>query len=297
MKDVQSIFEGVFKTRSPAEDEYINESDSLIYCKACNTPRQAKIIPKGSDSPFFPPIMCRCRKEKAEAEERARQQRQFEIEVGRLRTAGLQDRALAQYTFQNDKGYSSQIVIARRYVQKFSKLEKKGTGLLLWGEVGSGKTFMASCIANALLDQRIPVLMTNFARILNSMTSRINGDWNAVLDGFDRYRLLIIDDLGVERNSEFALEQVFSVIDTRCQSNRPMIITTNLTLHSMKNATDLAHARIYDRVLEHCLPVCVTGKKIRRQIAEENMNAMRNVLGNTGKQPRLMPNRYLREDV
>ena len=157
-------------------------------------------------------------------------------------------------------------------------MEKTGQGLLLWGDVGTGKTFIAGCIANALLDRGIPVLMTNFSRVLMRLTSNIAEDKNAFLDGLDAFRLLVIDDLGIERNTDFALEQVFSVIDRRCQSNKPMIITTNLNLDELKNPQDLPHARIYDRVLSHCIPIRVNGSNIRKLQAKEMLNSARSLL-------------------
>ena len=115
-------------------------------------------------------------------------------------------------------------------------------GLLLWGDVGTGKSFFAGCVANALLDKGVPVLMTNFAKILNSLTGIYPQDRNEFINSLNQYSLLIIDDLGVERNSEFALEQVFHVIDSRYRSMKPMIITTNLTLEELKHPEDLAPA-------------------------------------------------------
>ena len=79
-----------------------------------------------------------------------------------------------------------------------------------------------------------------------------SGDRNANINSFNSFPLLIIDDLGVERNSEFAREQVFHIIDSRYRSQLPMIVTTNLTLKELKDPGDLARARIYDRVLERC---------------------------------------------
>ncbi len=76
---------------------------------------------------------------------------------------------------------------------------------------------------------------------------------------FSSFELLIIDDLGIERNTEFALEQVYAVIDERYKSKKPLIITTNLTISQIRNATDVAHARIYSRVLELCTPIQVRG--------------------------------------
>ena len=74
---------------------------------------------------------------------------------------------------------------------------------------------------------------------------------------------MIIDDLGMERNSEFAREQVFSVIDSRYRSHLPMIVTTNLTVDELMDPTDLARGRIYSRVLERCLPIWVSDQNIR----------------------------------
>ena len=59
--------------------------------------------------------------------------------------------------------------MAKRYVEQWKKVKAENLGLLLWGDVGTGKSFVAACIANALLDQGIPVLMTNFSKILNQM--------------------------------------------------------------------------------------------------------------------------------
>ena len=62
-----------------------------------------------------------------------------------------------------------------------------------------------------------------------------SGDRNAYINSFNSFPLLIIDDLGVERNSEFAREQVFNIIDSRYRSQLPMIVTTNLTMDELKN--------------------------------------------------------------
>ena len=106
-------------------------------------------------------------------------------------------------------------------------MKANASGLLIWGDVGTGKSFFAGCIANALLEKGVPVLMTNFSRILNTLTGMHFEDRNQFIDSLNRYSLLIIDDLGIERNSEFALEQVFNVIDSRYRSKKPLIVTTN----------------------------------------------------------------------
>lgn len=158
-------------------------------------------------------------------------------------------------------------------------MKASSTGLLLWGNVGTGKSFFAGCVANALLDQGIPVLMTNFARILNALGSMGFEDKNKYIDSFNQYPLLIIDDLGMERNSsEFALEQIFNVVDSRYRSKLPFIVTTNLTLDELRNPKDLAHSRIYDRVLERCMPLKINNQNIRQINRAENMKMARELL-------------------
>ena len=243
------------------EDEYINES-GLICCSKCRTPRQKRIEVSGKT--IEPRCMCACQTEDYDRREQERKHREFLDLVAKNRSIGLPDPGLRKHTFENDLGYNQkQIRMARRYVQHWEEMQKNSTGLLLWGDVGTGKSFIAGCIANALLDKGVPVIMTNFARLLNKLTDMYAGDRNAYTDSFKRYPLMIIDDLGVERNSEFAREQVFGVIDSRYRSELPMIVTTNLTLEELQHPEDLSRSRIYDRVLERCLPIRVNDQNIR----------------------------------
>ena len=191
--------------------------------------------------------------------------------IKRRKAQGLQDRYLYDYTFANDNGQNPLMDKARAYVENWKEAYRNNTGLLLFGDVGTGKSFFAGCIANALLDRDVPVLMTNFPTILNRLTGMFSEDRADFIASFDEYDLLIIDDLGVERSTEYAMEQMFFVIDSRYRSRRPMIITTNLKLSELKNPPDLAHARIYDRILERCAPILFDGKNFR----EENAGATR----------------------
>ena len=253
--------EGLIHPEELRSDEYI-VNDGLIYCSKCHTPRQKRLEVSGKT--IEPRCMCACQTEDYDRREQERKHREFLDMVAKNRSIGLPDPGLRKHTFENDLGYNSkQIRMAKRYVQHWEKMQKNSTGLLLWGDVGTGKSFIAGCIANALLDKGVPVIMTNFARLLNKLTDMYAGDRNAYIDSFKRYPLMIIDDLGVERNSEFAREQVFSVIDSRYRSELPMIVTTNLTLEELQHPEDLSRSRIYDRVLERCLPIRINDQNIR----------------------------------
>ena len=79
--------------------------------------------------------------------------------------------------------------------------------------------------------------MTNFNTIIDDIFPL--ADKTEYINALASYQLLIIDDLGVERNSEYALGIIFSVIDRRIRSGRPLIITTNLPLKEIKSETML----------------------------------------------------------
>ena len=99
----------------------------------------------------------------------------------------------------------------------------------------TGKSYLAGCIANALMEKEIPVHMTNFALILNDLCSPALRGRNEYISRLCRYPLLIIDDFGMERGTDYGLEQVFNVIDSRYRSGKPLIVTTNLTLDDLQN--------------------------------------------------------------
>ena len=109
----------------------------------------------------------------------------------------LQDRHLHDFTFVNDNGQNPLMEKAHAYVGNWKEAYRENIGLLLFGDVGTGKSFFAGCIANALIDQDIPVLMTNIPTILNRLTGMFAEDWAAFI-ALDDYSLLILDDLGVE---------------------------------------------------------------------------------------------------
>ena len=184
---------------------------------------------------------------------------------------------MQDWKFENDAGCNPQMKLARQYVEYWTEMQKKNTGLLIWGGVGTGKSVFAGCIANALMEREVPVCMTNFARILNELNNSFSGR-NEVVERLCRYPLLIIDDFGMERDTNYALEQVYNIIDSRYRSKRPLIITTNLTLDEICKPKNMAYQRIYDRVLEMCAPLVFKGESRRRANAQQRNKALRELL-------------------
>lgn len=242
--------------------EYLGE-DGLLYCIQCHTPVQCRINYFGKSRVVS--CICKCRQEELEREKERTAEEERRRYISRLKANGIQEKHLLDWRFEVAED-NRDIHIARKYVENWQKVKANNLGLLLWGDVGTGKSFMAACIANALLESGKPVLMTNFSKILNQMGAMYSDERYQYIASFSHYSLLIIDDLGIERNTEYALEQVYAVIDERYKSGLPVIITTNLTINELRNPADVAHARIYSRVLEMCTPVQVAGSDRRKTI-------------------------------
>ena len=260
------------------QDEYLDPADGLVHCRKCGGLRQAVItnpFHHGRDTVCCP---CPCQAEAERRREEAHQRRQRMNRIQRRKAQGLQDRYLYDYTFAHDNGQNPVMAKARAYVEHWPEAFKKNVGLLLFGDVGTGKSFAAGCIANSLLDQDIPVLMTNFPTILARLSGTFGAERADFLASLGDYDLLIIDDLGVERGTEYALEQMFSIIDSRYRSGKPLIVTTNLKLDEIKHPPDLAHARIYDRILERCAPILFAGKNFREDNAASTKAAARGIV-------------------
>ena len=245
-------------TAQEAEPEDYTGEDGLLYCGSCRQPKEAYFTEgKSLFGRDQHPKECNCqrkRREKQEADDREQKHRE---EVARLKRKGFTNPAMLEWTFENDNGKCPQMDKALFYAANWEEMKAENIGYLLWGKVGTGKSYFAGCIANALMERGISVCMTNFALILNDLAASYK-DRNEYIARLCSFPLLILDDFGMERGTEYGLEQVYNVIDSRYRSGKPLIVTTNLTLEELQNPEDTAHARIYDRLTEMCTPVCIT---------------------------------------
>ena len=258
------------------DNDYIG-ADGLLYCGKCNTRKQTRVNILGIEK--TPDCLCQCEVEKREREEAESKRRELARKVSEYRRMGFPESMMQEWTFDNSDGTNDKIMeAARRYALNFDEFRKQGKGLLLFGTVGTGKTYAAACIANALIDRGIPVLMTNFARIANT----VGGMWEGkqeYYDSLNRFPLLILDDLAAERKTEYMSEIVFNVIDARYRAGLPLIITTNLTAEELKHPSDISYQRTFSRLLEMCLPVEVKGKDKRLERLKADIQPMKDLLG------------------
>lgn len=259
-----------------AEGDHIGE-DGLVYCGKCGSRKQLRV--KFGDKTHVVRCVCKCESKELEEKKRQEEYEEQMRRINRLKEASMMDKKYREVTFdkyevreENKKVFE----MAKKYADRFQDMYKKNQGLLLYGPVGTGKSFTAACIGNYLLDNAKPVIMTSFVKILQDIWENDReAEYITILNSAS---LLIVDDLGTERERDYALEKVYNIIDSRVRANKPMIITSNLELNDMMECEDIRKKRIYDRILECCYPMYVGGKSFRMMKAAQRFDEMKDFL-------------------
>lgn len=274
------MLEPVIRAASAANPQKPGDyiQDGLLNCGMCRTPKQCRVSFMGNERVVA--CMCQCAKEQATAEEADRRKQEEADRIMRLRNAGIVSQTHRNARFDADDGRNpAPMRTLRRYAERWDAVRSENIGLLLYGGVGTGKSYGAACVANFLIERKTPVCMVNLSSVLNSIGGYQSEDKNSFIADLMRYPLLILDDVGMERQTEYALEQVFNVIDARYRSGMPLIITTNLSLAELKAPKSRDHARIYDRILEMCQPVNFGNQGRRAELARDKMRRAAELLG------------------
>lgn len=262
---------------SPIKKGDYKGDDGLIRCGVCGERKQLKINILGYSR--IVPCICQCRADELEEKRKRDEYEERMHTVNRLKDASMmaskfRDASFSKYKVRPEN--RNQVKLAWNYVKRFREMKEKNQGLLLYGPVGTGKSYTAACIANALMEQSVTVVMTSFVKILQDIQSVGNeANYIQILNSAS---LLIIDDLGAERNTDYALEKVYNIIDSRSRTDKPMILTTNLELPEMLECTDIRYKRVYDRIFETCYPVEMKGKSFRQIEAAQRFENMQKFL-------------------
>ena len=279
MTDITKRLSDIAAAAAPAEDHQQNAAQddrqnghdppetrnvALAVCPICNTPTQARIFFKGI--PHVVNCLCQCKaaqRDKAQAADEARQKRiARETSLDRLAASGLVEPRSGSPTFDDDDGSNPKATaIVMGYVDHFDAVIGKGKGLLLYGGVGTGKTFLAQCAVNALARSGYFTAMTSFPRIERAL-------WNSPsrqndIDALTHFDLLAIDDLFAERDTDYMTEKTYAIIDALLKAKTPIIVTTNLTQNDLADKSDISRARILSRLYEACIFVQIGGEDRR----------------------------------
>lgn len=158
-------------------------------------------------------------------------------------------------TYEARRGETAQLEVkssAKSYAMGFHAREHKG--LLLRGSTGVGKTHIAVGILMEVLDRNVSGLYCNVTDLLSRLRDTYNQgrtDTEAdILEELDRVDLLVLDDLGAEKATEWVLDRLYLVVNRRYENARPIIVTTNCDDAGLRERVG---PRIVSRLYEMCM--------------------------------------------
>lgn len=169
--------------------------------------------------------------------------------------------------------------LAHRQAEAYSRdypglVDRDRSGLLFFGSVGVGKTHLAVGILHKLLDRGIACRFADYRELLKQIQSTFDPTNPATEAGVVRplldVEVLLLDDLGVGRATEWALETLHYILNHRYSQRRATLVTTNLEDGEAKSQITLVQAvteRLRSRLYEMCVFVAVHGSDFRRTMA------------------------------
>lgn len=232
----------------------------LLHCRKCGTPKQFQI--PNTDMIVY--CSCKCEMDEYNRIRGTLKAQTTQSQREAVRDACFPTLELYNCRFENDNGQGDRTIFqrCRNYAENFHECYENNNGILLYGNSGVGKSFLAGCIANHVIDNGYTAMITSVSRVRNQLWNAENKQ--AFMDSFATYDLLIIDDFGLENRSDYTNEIATNLLEVRCGSQKPMIITSNLAPDGLKQSDDIDRERILSRILGRCVPIKYIGEDRRR---------------------------------
>lgn len=200
-----------------------------------------------------------------------------EARVGALRERSGLNKRMKGYTFSNFKPFVSPTATravekVENYLAGWEENRDAGKGLYLCGDVGTGKTHLAVAVMNELMTKkRVPSLFVTVPELLDNLRGAYNDpgrdldEWMAAVKNAD---LLVLDDLGSERVTEWVRERVFVVVNHRYREVLPTIFTSNI---GPKDLAAQLGERTASRIISMCDWISLEGEDYREMEARKNV--------------------------
>lgn len=259
----------------------IHEIEDDLICENCKGKKYIKF----DETDNWYRISCICEKKQKELQRKKEQSENFNLSLERLESNILIDKTYKKYKFDNDINQNNKILkFFKKYVHEYKFNRKNNNGLLLYGDVGTGKTFYASCIINAFQQQHILATATNTIKLLSVAGLFKNDLQKSIQNLCNISQVLLIDDLGAERDTSYSKEIVLNLINSRYESGLLTIITTNLNKNQLFNAKDIIDKRISQRAVELCpINFEINSESIRLKLSEQKKSNAREYYAKLGK--------------
>ena len=205
-----------------------------------------------------------------EQEEKQRQEKNRKI-INNIYKDNYMKKRLQKYNFENfsdtykEKNVINQLI---KFTDSCIKSEMKN-GLIIYGNIGYEKTYLAACIANKMIEQNKIALMEKSSSIIDRIKASFNKEGlseTQIIELYSNVDMLIIDDFGNENLSKWALEKLYKIISNRYDNELPIVITIRYNKEqlieqlSTENDTEIAE-EIVKVLNEMCYGIAITEER------------------------------------
>lgn len=255
---INSVNKGNSKYFTSNENDYI--SNGLKVCGVCNEKKETYIVSDGERIKVR--VMCDCERNLYLEHENKRKEKERKQYIEDFKNENIK-------SFKNMRFDKASYTLDKfkMYCEKFDNMKKNNIGLMIYGGTGIGKTYIAGCIANELIEKGYKVFMSNILDILEYVQDNFDksGKKEWFMNKLKDFDLIIIDDFGMETTSDFELKNISKVINTRYEYGLPILITTNIDREEMQDSSNLKiqQRRIYSRIAEMTYPIKINNDDIR----------------------------------
>jgi len=143
--------------------------------------------------------------------------------------------------------------IVYEYAKDLPQKLATGQGLLLFGPPGCGKSYLVAAVARQAISNGSSVLFERAPKLLMRLRAAFSSQNSAseleMIEALGKVDLLVIDDLGAEKRTEWSEQAIYTIIDERYSNHQPILITTNLSLEELEQKIG---SRTMDRLVGSC---------------------------------------------
>lgn len=261
-------------TGGPHPGDY--EKDGVLHCGYCHKPKYILHELFGTVKAF--PIDCDCMKECQQRIAELRKRREQLIRAENCRHHALPYPHMHKWDFTHDDGGSPSIIhYAKYYVKNFPEMKEKGEGLFLMGVAGTGKTFTAAAIVNALCDQGYYCILVSLLEIVLELLSMNREKRLQYINEICSHDLIVFDGYGAEPSTYFSDMNILEIVDICYNRQVPIIVTTTLTQEDLQEGNPTRRT-IVSRLQERCYCLTLGNIKRRDKMAADRWNRFRQLL-------------------
>lgn len=268
------------------------QSKDIPKCPKCN--KDLGILIEFNGKKMVMPCICDCKKKDIENFQKAEELKNKNKRLEKFKKYSIMDNNFNQCTFENyifTDDFSKKLYkISKGYCDKWNLMFDKNISLLIHGEPGNGKTYIASCIANELIKKNVSVVAISSIGLLKRIQESYRNGYGEdtetdMINTLQICELLILDDLGAEyrnTNSDWAEKTIYSVIDARYRARKPIIITSNLSINDLKIALVSKDGtnRTYNRLVEMVTIIENKSKSRRSELGKQKGKVLLNIIEN-----------------